>query len=457
MIPVIIALIYGESSGIYFAVCGAACLVVGTHMTHKKSGNRSFFAKEGFVSVSLSWIVLSIIGALPFVLSGVIPNPVDAMFEIVSGFTTTGASILPEVESLPKCMLFWRSFSHWIGGMGVLVFMMAILPLADGENMHILRAESPGPIVSKLVPRMRKTAGILYLIYLTMTMLEIIALLISGLPTFDAVCMSLGTAGTGGFGLVVDSAASYTALQQVIITIFMVLFGVNFSFFYLILMKKSSDAFKIEEVRWYFAIFGIASILITLDLTHNASELLHNLNLATFQVASVMTTTGYATADFNLWPTFSKNILVMLMFVGACAGSTGGGMKVSRLVIYLKTGVQELRRLVRPREVRTIRMDGKKLDRAVVRGALLFLVCYVVIFVLSLLIIQLENLDLETSFTAVAATLNNIGPGLSLVGPTANFSIMSPLSKVVLIFDMLAGRLEIFPILVLLAPQTWKK
>ena len=456
LLPWFVSLIYSEETGKYFLYTAIAGFVLGRIMTWKKPEKGGFFAKEGFVSVALSWIVLSVVGAIPLWLSGEIPNFVDALFEIVSGFTTTGASIAENVEAFSHTALFWRSFSHWIGGMGVLVFMMAILPLADGENMHILRAESPGPIVSKLVPRMRKTAGILYLIYLTMTMLEIIALLISGLPTFDAVCMSLGTAGTGGFGLVVDSAASYTALQQVIITIFMVLFGVNFSFFYLILMKKSSDAFKIEEVRWYFAIFGIASILITLDLTHNASELLHNLNLATFQVASVMTTTGYATADFNLWPTFSKNILVMLMFVGACAGSTGGGIKVSRLIIYIKSSIREVSHLIHPRSVKVVKMDDKAVSDETIRTTHMYLIVYMFIFAASLFLLSLDKHDIVTNFTAIAATLNNIGPGLEVVGPMGGYGGFSVLSKLVMIFDMLIGRLEIFPLLILFAPRVWK-
>lgn len=457
LLPCFVSLIYREETGIYFLITAVLCFICGKAITHKKPEKGHFYAKEGFVVVALSWIIMSVLGAIPLCASGEIPHFVDALFEIVSGFTTTGASIVPDVEALSHTALFWRSFSHWIGGMGVLVFLMAILPLAGGDNMHLLRAESPGPIVSKLVPRMKKTAGILYIIYLCMTILQMILLFISGLPLFDSVCMSLGTAGTGGFGIVADSAASYTAVQQVIITVFMMLFGVNFSFFYLILMKKVRDAFKMEEVRWYFAIFAMASVLITLNLTKNIGDVLHNLNLATFQVATVMTTTGFATADFNLWPTFSKNILVMLMFVGACAGSTGGGMKVSRFIIYIKTAVKEVQHLIHPRSVKVVKIDDKALSDETVRTTHMYLIVYVLIFVASMFLLCLDKYDLVTNFTAVAATINNIGPGLEVVGPMGGYGGFSVLSKLVMIFDMLVGRLEIFPLLILFSPGVWRR
>lgn len=457
LLPCLVSLIYQEETGIYFLITGGLTFICGRIISRKKPEKGHFYAKEGFVSVALSWVILSILGAVPLWASGEIPHFVDALFEIVSGFTTTGASICPDVEALSHTALFWRSFSHWIGGMGVLVFMMAILPLAGGENMHLLRAESPGPIVSKLVPRMRKTAGILYLIYLGMTVLQTILLILSGLPVFDSVCMSLGTAGTGGFGLVADSAASYTALQQVIITVFMILFGVNFSFFYLLLMKKGKDALKMEEVKWYFALFGISSILIAIDLTRNASEVLHNLNLATFQVASVMTTTGFATADFNLWPTFSKNILVMLMFVGACAGSTGGGIKVSRFIIYVKTAIKEVSHLIHPRSVKVVKIDDKAVSDETIRTTHMYLIIYMFIFVGSLFLLSLDKYDMVTNFTAVTATINNIGPGLEVVGPMGGYGGFTVLSKIVMILDMLIGRLEIFPMLILFAPGVWKR
>lgn len=457
LLPCLVSLIYREETGIYFFIMAVLTFACGKFITHKKPEKGHFYAKEGFVSVALSWVILSILGAVPFWASGEIPHFIDALFETVSGFTTTGASVVSNVEALSHTALFWRSFSHWIGGMGVLVFMMAILPLAGADNMHLLRAESPGPIVSKLVPRMRKTAGILYLIYLGLTILQSILLLISGMPLFDSICMSLGTAGTGGFGLVADSAASYTAAQQIIITVFMVLFGVNFSFYYLILMKKGKEALNMEEVKWYFALFGIASVLIAIDLTKNVSELLHNLNLATFQVASVMTTTGFATADFNLWPTFSKNILVMLMFVGACAGSTGGGIKVSRFIIYVKTAVKEISHLIHPRSVKVVKMEDKTVSDETIRTTHMYLIIYMFIFVTSLFLLSLDKYDMVTNFTAVTATINNIGPGLEAVGPMGGYGGFSVLSKMVMILDMLIGRLEIFPMLILFYPGVWKR
>ena len=457
MIPVIIALIYGESSGIYFAVCGAACLVVGTHMTHKKSGNRSFFAKEGFVSVSLSWIVLSIIGALPFVLSGVIPNPVDAMFEIVSGFTTTGASILPEVESLPKCMLFWRSFSHWIGGMGVLVFILAILPLGGSSEVYLMSAESPGPKFGKLLPKLQKSAMTLYGIYLTMTVIEMLLLLAGGMSLFDSICTAFGTAGTGGFGIKGDSLASYTALQQWIVTIFMILFGVNFNAYYLILFRKFKKALQMEEVRAYFAIIFVATAIITGSLVGGNMQFFDALRHAAFQVGSIITTTGYATVNFDAWSQTCRAILVLLMFVGACAGSTGGGIKVSRFIVMVKTMTKELNSYIHPKSVKKIKMDGKPIEHEVVRSINVYLITFMIIFVVSVFAISFEGHDLVTNFTAVAATINNIGPGLSMVGPDCNFGFFSDFSKLVIIFDMLAGRLELFPLLILFHPAIWKE
>ena len=457
LLPLVVGLIYHEYyPTLMLALSAFICIAVGLPLTRLKARSSMFTIKDGYVTVALCWIVMSAAGALPFVFSGEIPNYLDALFEIVSGFTTTGASILTDVEAMSHCLLFWRSFSHWIGGMGVLVFILTLLPMADnGSSFSLMQAESPGPVVSKLVPRLRASARSLYGIYLGISVLELILQAIGGMPLFDNLCLTFGSMGTGGFGVLNDSVAGYSPYLQWVIIIFMLLAGTNFGVYFLLLCRQGRAVLRMEEVRWYYAIVAGATLFISLDLLNYGQ--FNSVREVLFQVASIITTTGYSTTDFALWPSFSKGILMLLMMLGACAGSTGGGMKVSRLVIYLKTGAQELRRLVRPREVRTIRMDGKKLERAVVRGSLLFLVCYVLIFVLSLLIIQLENLDLETSFTAVAATLNNIGPGLSLVGPTANFSIMSPLSKVVLIFDMLAGRLEIFPILVLLAPQTWKK
>lgn len=457
LLPVITGLIYGEFfCALIFLACAAGSALVGFLLTRLKARFTVFTVRDGYVSVALSWLTMSIVGALPFTISGEIPFYLDALFEIVSGFTTTGASILTDVEVLSHCMLLWRSFSHWIGGMGVLVFILTILPMADsGSSFSLMQAESPGPVVSKLVPRLRTSARHLYGIYLGITILEIILQALGGMPLFDNLCITFGSMGTGGFAVLNSSIASYSPYLQWVITIFMLLAGTNFGLYFLLLYRQWRAAAQMEEVRWYYIIVFSATLLISLNLL--SSGQFHSVREVLFQVATIITTTGYATTDFDLWPSFSKGILLLLMLLGACAGSTGGGIKVSRLLIYVKSAVQEIRELTKPRAVRTIRMDGKKLEAPVIKGALLFLVCYALIFVVSVLIIQLENLDLETSFSAVAANLNNIGPGLGLVGPTCNYSFLSPLSKIVLIIDMLAGRLEVFPILVLLSPATWKR
>ena len=434
------------------------CLGAGVLLSMKKPEKTTYYAKEGYISVALGWIVMSIMGCLPFVFSGEIPFFFDALFEIISGFTTTGASILTDVEALSKCMLFWRSFSHWVGGMGVLVFILAILPLAGGEhNLQLMKAESPGPSVSKLVPRLRETAMMLYKIYLGMTVLMIVILAVSGMPLFDTLCLTFGTVGTGGFGVLNSSVAGYTTFQQAVITVFMMLFGVNFSFYFLLLYKKAKDAFSMEEVRWYFVIYFGAVLLITVNLAGQAGSVLEHFHHAAFQAASIMTTTGFSTVDFNLWPQLSKAVLLLLMFIGACAGSTGGGMKVSRIVVYMKSIKREMAALIHPRSVKVMKLEGKAVDSAMLRSIFSFLSAYLVIFVVSLLIVTLDGFDLETNFSAVAATFNNIGPGLGGVGPTSNFAGYSVLSKLVLSLDMLIGRLEIFPILLLFAPNTWKK
>lgn len=457
LLPVITGLIYGEYfCTLIFLACAVGSALVGFLFTRLKARFTVFTVKDGYVSVALSWLTMSIVGALPFTISGEIPFYLDALFEIVSGFTTTGASILTDVEALSHCMLLWRSFSHWIGGMGVLVFILTILPMADsGSSFSLMQAESPGPVVSKLVPRLRASARHLYGIYLGITLLEIILQAAGGMPLFDNLCITFGAMGTGGFAVLNSSIASYSPYLQWVVTVFMLLAGTNFGLYFLLLYRQWRAAAHMEEVRWYYIIVFASTLFISLNLL--SSGQFHSVREVLFQVASIITTTGYATTDFDLWPSFSKGILLFLMVLGACAGSTGGGIKVSRLLIYIKSAVQELRELTKPRVVRTVRMDGKKLETSVIKGALLFLVCYALIFTVSLLIVQLENLDLETSFSAVAATLNNIGPGLGLVGPTCNYGFLSPLSKVVLIFDMLAGRLEVFPILVLLSPATWKR
>lgn len=458
LLPMAAAVIYRERSGLAFVVCALLCLGVGTLLSLKKPKKTTYYAKEGYISVALGWIVMSIMGCLPFVFSGEIPSFVDAVFEIISGFTTTGASILPDVEAMSRCMLLWRSFSHWVGGMGVLVFILAILPLAGGEhNLQLMKAESPGPSVSKLVPKLRATAITLYKIYLGMTIIMLILLIIGRMPVFDALCITFGTTGTGGFGVLNSSMGSYSPYLQVVTTVFMMLFGVNFSFYFLILYRKAKDAFSMEEVRWYFAIYFSAVFLMTASLTVQGGGILHNFHHAAFQAASVMTTTGYSTTDFNLWPSFSKAILLTLMFIGACAGSTGGGIKVSRVIIYMKSVKKEMAALIHPRSVKVTKLEGKVVDDTMLQSVFAFLSAYLVIFVVSLLVVSLDGFDLETNFSAVAATFNNIGPGLGAVGPVSNFSAYSVLSKLVLSLDMLIGRLEIFPILLLFAPSTWKK
>lgn len=457
-LPMIVSVVYRERTGLYFVMAALLCLGAGVILSLKKPEKTTYYAKEGYISVALGWIVMSIMGCLPFVFSGEIPFFFDALFEIISGFTTTGASILTDVEALSKCMLFWRSFSHWVGGMGVLVFILAILPLAGGEhNLQLMKAESPGPSVSKLVPRLRETAIMLYKIYLGMTVLMIVILAVSGMPLFDTLCLTFGTAGTGGFGVLNSSAAGYTTFQQAVITVFMMLFGVNFSFYFLLLYKKAKDAFSMEEVRWYFVIYFGAVLLITVNLAGQAGSVLEHFHHAAFQAASIMTTTGFSTVDFNLWPQLSKAVLLLLMFIGACAGSTGGGMKVSRIVVYMKSIKREMAALIHPRSVKVMKLEGKAVDSAMLRSIFSFLSAYLVIFVVSLLIVTLDGFDLETNFSAVAATFNNIGPGLGGVGPMSNFAGYSVLSKLVLSLDMLIGRLEIFPILLLFAPNTWKK
>ena len=464
LLPVITGVIYGEYHiALIYLFLGGAYVVCGylIRKLHKPEKD-TFYAKEGFVAVALSWIVMSLLGAFPFMLTGEIPALADALFETVSGFTTTGSSILTDVEALSHASLIWRSFTHWVGGMGVLVFMLAVLPMTGGSSMNLMKAESPGPSVGKLVPKIRHTAFLLYAIYGIMTVILVLLLLMFGMPLFDSLCTAFGTAGTGGFGILNSSMGHYSPLLQNIVTVFMLLFGVNFSFYYYILIRKQEEAFAMEEIRWYFIIYAAAVVLITLNLRTGADvqvgkSVADTIRFAAFQVSSVMTTTGFSTADFNRWPAFSRTILVLVMFIGACAGSTGGGMKVSRILLYFRQIRRELGKQIHPRTVKVLKMDGRTLEKDVLHSASVFLMAYVVIFALSVLIITLENKDLTTSFTAVAATINNIGPGLNEVVPTGNFHGFSPLSKYVFIFDMLAGRLELFPMLLLFAPDTWKK
>ena len=457
VVPLIISICYMEIEALHFLLAIMVTLAVGIPLSVKKPKNTAIYAKEGFVIVALSWITLSIFGALPFMFTGSTASFVDALFETVSGFTTTGASIFSEVESLPRGILMWRSFTHWIGGMGVLVFIMAFLPLSGGHNMHIMRAESPGPEVSKLVPRMKKTAIILYVIYFAITIIMFIFLLISGMNAFDAVNTAFSTAGTGGFGFKNDSCASFSAAQQIIITIFMLVFSINFNSYYLVLKAKFKDAFN-AEAKTFFGIVIVVTMLITVNILGeydgNFGEALRH---AAFNVASLISTTGFSSANFDLWPELSRTLLVLVLLIGGCAGSTAGGIKVSRIIILFKGFIRELKMVVRPRQVKKITLDGRPVDHEVVRSVNAYIICYVVIFVISLLAISFEDHDMITNFTAVAATLGNVGPGLGAVGPISNFGHFSIFSKIVLIFDMLAGRLELFPMLILFAPSTYKK
>ena len=417
----------------------------------------AFYAKEGLVCVGASWIVLSAIGCLPFFLSGEIPSYVDAFFEMVSGFTTTGASIVPNVEVLSKGILYWRSFSHWLGGMGVLVFLLAFTGgKGQGFTMHLLRAESPGPSVGKLVPKMRTTAAILYIIYVVMTAINVIFLLLGGMSLFESVCHAFGTAGTGGFGIKADSLAGYSPYLQNVTTIFMILFGVNFSCYYLLLIRQWKNVFTDEEVRLYFGIILGSILLITLNTRNLYGTLEETIRHAAFQVGSIITTTGYATTDFDLWPSFSKTILLCLMVVGACAGSTGGGLKVARLLLLLKGVRKNIRQMLNPRRVEVVRNNGSVVREKILDNTNAYLSAYVVIIFAVFLVISLDGFSVGTNFSAVLCTFNNIGPGLEAVGPTCNFSQYSDLSKLVLSWAMLAGRLEIFPILVLFSRNTWK-
>lgn len=458
MLPACVtALVYREQEGITLLATALVSLLVGLIIIRKRPKNLVMYAKEGFVTVALCWIVLSMIGAVPFTISGAIPSYIDAVFETVSGFTTTGSSILPEVESMPKCLLFWRSFTHWVGGMGVLVFVMAVLPLAGGTNMYMMKAESPGPSVGKLVPRVKRTAVILYGMYVALSLLQLVFLLAGRMPLFDALVTMFGTAGTGGFGIKNDSMASYSPYLQWVVTIFMILFGVNFNIYYLLLKKKWRSAATSTEVRAYFIIIFSSIMLITVNVLELFPDPFTALRHAAFQVGSIITTTGFGTTDFNLWPSFSKTILVLLMFIGACAGSTGGGVKVSRVVILFKSIQKELDVIVHPHNVKKLKMDGRLVEHSVIRSVNVFIASYIMIFAFSVLLISIDNFDMTTNFTAVAATINNIGPGLEVVGPTGNFGGFSAFSKLVLTFDMLVGRLELFPLLILFTKNTWSR
>ncbi|MDD7178801.1 MAG: TrkH family potassium uptake protein [Lachnospiraceae bacterium] len=435
-------------------------LMGGALVVTVRTEKKGFHAKEGLVCVGISWIVLGLFGALPFFLSGSIPHYVDALFEIVSGFTTTGASILPEVEPLPMGILYWRSFSHWLGGMGVLVFLLAVSSgdeRSKGFTMHILRAESPGPKVGKLVPRMKKTAEILYILYMILTVLNIIFLLIGGMPLFDSICTAFGTAGTGGFGIKNDSIAGYSPYLQNVCTVFMLLFGVNFSCYYMLLLRQVKSVFKDEELRLYLGVVFGSIVLIVWNLRGYYGTLGETIRHAAFQVASIVTTTGFATTDFDLWPAFSKAVLLCLMMLGACAGSTGGGFKCGRALLVLKGLRRSVRQIVHPGKVEVVRVNGRTVEEKVLENTNAYLAAYTLIIVVSFFLVSVDGFSVTTNLSAVLACFNNIGPGFEMVGPTCNFSGFSMFSKLVLIMDMLAGRLEIFPILILFSRTTWGK
>lgn len=458
LLPGIVGILYGESkAAVSFFVGALLCFIVGKLMTLRRRSNSELYTREGFAAVALGWLILSMFGALPFVFSGDIPNYIDALFETISGFTTTGASILTDVEALSHASLFWRSFTHWIGGMGVFVFIMSILPLMGGSTMHLMRAESPGPSVGKLVPRVKDTAKILYQLYIGFTIVGIIVLCALGMNLFDSMTTTFGSVGTGGFGIKNDSMAGYSPMLQNAVTILMILSGVNYAAYFCIIRRQFKEAFAIEEVRWYFIIILASAGLIAWNIHDMYPTLEETIRHSFFQVGSIITTSGFATTDFNLWPSFSKTILVILMFIGACAGSTGGGIKVSRFVILFKSIGKELSMIIHPRLVKKTKMDGRVITHETLRSTNAYIAVYVVLLFTSVLLISVDNFDFTTNFTAVAATFNNIGPGLEMVGPTQNFSIFSPFSKCVLMFDMLAGRLELFPMLILFKPSCWKK
>ena len=461
MIPALLISLFGGEAGAasgFLYTLALIVVIVAVLFLLCRNAPSAFYAKEGLVCVGVSWIVLSLVGCLPFYISREIPLYIDAFFEIVSGFTTTGSSILPNVEALSKGLLYWRSFSHWLGGMGVLVFLLAFTgEQGKGFTMHLLRAESPGPSVGKLVPKMRKTASILYLIYIGLTVINVIFLLIGKMPLFEAVCTAFGTAGTGGFGVKNDSLAGYSPYLQNVTTVFMALFGINFSCYYLLLLGKVRSVFKDEELRLYLGIVFCSIALIVLNLRGFYDTLGETIRHAAFTVSTIITTTGFATTDFDLWPAFSKAIIMLLMVIGACAGSTGGGLKVARLMLLLKSLKRNIGQVMQPRKVQVVRNNGGVVDEKVLANANAYLSAYVVILFLSFLIVSLDNFSVGTNFTAVLACFNNIGPGLEAVGPTCNFSAYSTLSKLVLCFDMLAGRLEIFPILVLFTRNTWRR
>ncbi|MSC84840.1 TrkH family potassium uptake protein [Eubacterium sp. am_0171] len=458
LLPAAVAFLYGEKSGLSFLMVSAVLLIIFLIFGRKKPGNKLIYGKEGLVIVGSAWILWSLFGALPFFISGCIPNYLDAFFETVSGFTTTGSTILTNIEALPMGMAFWRSLTHWIGGMGVLVFVMMLTSLDDESSMHLMRAEVPGPEADKLVPKARSTAKILYSMYFVLTAAEVVFLLFGGMSFYDALIHSFSTAGTGGFSNRNASIAYYdSAYIDGVITVFMILFGVNFNIYFLLRLKNWKAALKNEELRGYLGIILASMAVITLNIMGMYGNILHAFRYASFQVGAIITTTGFCTANFDQWPELSKVILLGLMVIGACAGSTGGGIKVSRFLILMKSVKQEIRRMLHPKSVTIVQINGKKVGRDTMHGVYIYFICYILIMMLSVLLVSINDYDFTTTFSSVLTTLNNVGPGLAQVGPIENFSGFSPLSKIVFCLDMLIGRLEIFPYLLLLSPDLWRR
>ena len=457
LVPAVTALVYSEyQSLIAFLISAGACLAVGALMSVKKPKNRALRSRDGFVIVALSWVILSIFGAGPFMITGATDSYIDALFETVSGFTTTGSTIFSNVEILPKAIIMWRSFTHWVGGMGILVFIMAFLPLSGGTNMYIMRAESPGPTVSKPVPKIKTTAMLLYVVYIVLTVLEFILLICGKMPVFYAINTAFATAGTGGFGFFNDSMGSFSPYIQVVVAVFMVLFAINFSSFFFLLRGRFKEAFT-SEVKTFLVLVGASTLIIALNIRSAFGGFGEAARHSFFTVSSLISSTGFSTADFNLWPAFSQTLLVIIMMIGACAGSTGGGIKVSRIIVMGKLIRRELSTALHPKQVKKISMDGQIIERDVVRSIYGFFFCYILLFVISVVVLSIDGNDLITNFTATAATIGNTGPGLSLVGPAGNFGFFSPIAKIMLTFNMLAGRLELYPMLLLFVPSTWKK
>lgn len=460
LIPAVVSAIYGEKCLIAFLIAAAIALVLGGLMVLLlKPKSEVIYAKEGFLIVGISWITISAIGALPFFITGEIPNYIDAFFETVSGFTTTGASILTDIEALSKGTLFWRSFTHWIGGMGVLVFIMAIIPNLSGRSIHMMRAEVPGPVVGKILPRIKDTAKVLYIMYIVITVTEVIFLLCGGMNLYESLVHTFGTAGTGGFSSKADSIAGYNAYLQWVITVFMLIFGVNFNIYYYVIMRKFKAIAQNTELKVYLGIFLVSTAVITFNIlplyNGNVADSIRN---AAFQVSSIVTTTGYATADFGLWPGISRTILFILMFIGACAGSTAGGMKVSRLVLLFKTIKREIKRLIHPRSVGSIRMDGKKVDDSITSGVTVYFAVYMIAILIIFIVLSFGYYsDIETNLTATVSCFNNVGPALGFAGPSSNYAMFTPVSKIALSVAMLLGRLEIYPVLIMFTPKAWSK